>query len=471
MTRFVVAGLLLAPAVLAAEPSPYPPPKTLGPVATYGANVQRAMTLMATSTPEKRNTVRVLFYGQSITAQAWTAAVARDLRARFPFADLQIENRAIRGLESHTLVHTAEADLYPAYPDLLIFHVYGPAEKYEDIVRRVRERTTADVLHTTDHLSLAHADRVDEAVDPGKLTRAANEQRWQNHVFYPDLSRRYGTELADVRGAWRQYLKDYSLRVEDLLADVIHQNDHGDYLMAEVVKSHLRYRPELPADGWTGRVTTRAVGADVRWEAGKLTLPFDGNRVDLLFRPGDTGTPAEVWIDGKRPSEFPELYQPTRTYYPARLMPQPLLARVGAKAPRVVEEWTLTATPQAADWSRFHYAVAGSVTGPDGEGVSDRPFVSKSGRVSIDPGDFASYAKSLLGSVHRPDRLEVRWNVVPLFANTAAPPPSRGREYEATVTVAQGLRPGPHVLELTAGPDCPLEAVRVFRPPLHGTAP
>src|SRR4051794_18354628 len=106
MTRFLVAAVLLPAARLlaAADPAGSPPRKTRGPVASYGANVQRAMTLMATSPAEKRNPVRVLFYGQSITAQSWTAAVARDLRARFPFADLQIENRAIGGYTSNVLV-------------------------------------------------------------------------------------------------------------------------------------------------------------------------------------------------------------------------------------------------------------------------------------------------------------------------------------------------------------------------------
>jgi len=31
-------------------------------------NIQRTMRLLATSTAEKQNTVRILFYGQSITA-------------------------------------------------------------------------------------------------------------------------------------------------------------------------------------------------------------------------------------------------------------------------------------------------------------------------------------------------------------------------------------------------------------------
>lgn len=467
MTRFVVAAVLWPAAGLlaAADPADFPPPMTLGPVASYGANVQRAMTLMATSTPQKRNTVRVLFYGQSITAQAWTAAVARDLRARFPFADLHVENRALPGFTAEYLVRTAEADLYPAYPDLVVFHVYGPPADYEAIIRRLRERTTADILHATDHLTPIHADSADEVIDPAKLTPKGNPHRWQNHVFYPELSRRYGTELADVRGLWRQYLRDHKLAVADLNGDYIHPNAHGEYVMAEVVKAHLRHRPDLPADGWKDRVTTHAVGTEVRWENGRLLLPFDGNRVDLLFTPGAGGGPVDVRIDGKRPSEFPELYQPTRTYNVAPPEPKPVLLRVGATAPRVVEEWTLTATDFSPDRKQFRYTVAGSVTGEDGSGDSTKSFVSKSGRVAIEPADFMPWSLSLAMAGPKADRLVLRWTVARLFADAVAAPPARGPGLDAAVTVAQGLRPGRHVLELTGGPDAPLEAVRVYRPP------
>ena len=468
MTRFVAAGLLLVPAVLGAADGPagYPPPKTLGPVATYGANVQRAMTLLATSTAEKRNTVRVLFYGQSITAQAWAAEVARDLRRRFPHADLHVENRAIPGYPSNVLVKTAEADLYPAYPDLVVFYVHGPAAEYEAILRRLRERTTADILHTTDHIAPHLGEKLDEPTDPARLT-PADGHLWKNHVFLPAVSRRYATDLADVRGLWRQYLKDYNLNPSALLADDLHLNEHGNVLMAELVKPHLRYRPDLPSDGWKDRVTTHAVGSDLRWEGGKLTLPFDGNRVDLLFRPGAGGSPVGVRIDGKRPSEFPELYLPTRVYTtdPPGL-PPPVL-RVPAAAPRALEEWTMQITDISGDRSKFKFRVSGSATGDDGEGEAGKRFVSKSGRVALDPADLhVAYPLS-----HHPDpklsAVTLKWNVVPLFADQAAPPQSRGPGLEAAVTVAQGLRPGTHVLELTGDPDGPLEAVRVFRPPLR----
>jgi len=65
------------------------------------------------------------FTGQSITEQEWSKQVAADLRKRFPSADLEIENRAIGGFAAQMLIRPAEHDIYPFYPDLVIFHVFG----------------------------------------------------------------------------------------------------------------------------------------------------------------------------------------------------------------------------------------------------------------------------------------------------------------------------------------------------------
>jgi len=63
--------------------SPFPPVK-FPDASDWGKNIQRTMRLLATSTAEKRNTVRILFYGQSITEQKWARLVEDDLRRRFP---------------------------------------------------------------------------------------------------------------------------------------------------------------------------------------------------------------------------------------------------------------------------------------------------------------------------------------------------------------------------------------------------
>ena len=74
MTRHLVAAFLgaaLATAALAQAPASFVRPKQFGRPDDLGRNIQRTMTLLAASTPEKRNTVKILFYGQSITEQDW----------------------------------------------------------------------------------------------------------------------------------------------------------------------------------------------------------------------------------------------------------------------------------------------------------------------------------------------------------------------------------------------------------------
>ena len=56
--------------------------------------------------------IRILFYGQSITAQAWSRKVAANLKKQFPDANLKIKNKAIGGFTSPALRRATEHDLY-----------------------------------------------------------------------------------------------------------------------------------------------------------------------------------------------------------------------------------------------------------------------------------------------------------------------------------------------------------------------
>lgn len=456
----LAAGALAGLAVAGQADPPFPPPKALGPVEKYGTNIRRAMGLMATSTAERRNTVRVLFYGQSITEQAWTKAVADDLRKRFPHANFVIENRAIGGHSSQLLVKTAEADLYPFDPDLVIFHVYGSHVEYENMLRRLRERTTADVLHTTDHL--AARDAIDEPTDPAGLTPKQWEP-WFNHAFLPVMTKKYHTELADVRGLWKEYLRDHGLKPQDLLRDGVHLNDRGNFVMAELVKAHLRYNPK-GKDEPDVRVTTYTVGREIDWKGGKLTVPFAGNRVELVCKAGNA-KPAAVSIDGRKPSAIPGCYANTRaTAFPGSNWP--VLLRVMADKPRAAEEWTLTITEASADGTAGKFTVAGSVTGADGAGEVGKRFVSQSGRVVIEPDDWNLAYCLKVFKRPLPVPFEVKWTAYLRGADEFVSPGVKDAAVETTVTAAAGLPNGRHVLELTGGPDVPVAAVRVFRPPL-----
>lgn len=151
--------------------------------ADFGLGIGRTMRLLSSSTPQKRNRVKILFYGQSITHGAWWEIVANDLKKRFPSADLIIENRALGGFAADALIRPAEHDLYPFYPDLVIFHVYGSHEPYEEIIRRLRSRTTSEILLQSDH-----------------FTAASDWHDRHSFEWLPQIAAKYGAELVDVRG-------------------------------------------------------------------------------------------------------------------------------------------------------------------------------------------------------------------------------------------------------------------------------
>jgi len=463
---FLVAVAALAAGGMAAEETKSFPKLRLGDTSGFGRNVQRTMRLLATSTAQKRNTVRVLFYGQSITEQGWWKLVVKDLRTRFPHANLVVENRALGGYASQLLVKTAETDLYPFYPDLLIFNVYGAHDKYEDIIRRTRERTTAEILQQNDHVT--RPEDFSEETDPAKLwpPRGAVWSAFMNHNWLPAVSKRYGTELCDERSLWKRYLAENHLAPRQLLSDDVHLNAHGEFLMAECVKSYLRYDPKLGPSPAEGSVKTLELGKDIAWRDGKLRLEFVGNRVDVIVRPGDA-PPAAVRIDSRRPSEFSELYGFTRTQA-APGGKWPPIAPLKSQKRLQVEDWAMEVVKDRQDARKFHFALRGSKTGPDGEGRSDRRFVSRSARIVIEPEDWNIEFALMLAQVKPvPDHFTMTWRVVPRFVDEFVSPGVKDATVESTVTLAQGLAGGKHVLEISGSESTPIAGLRVYCPPLR----
>ncbi len=294
--RRLLALLTLALTVMnashAQEKTPFPLPKNRGEAAQMGKNIQRTMTLLASSTPQKRNTVKILFYGQSITEGDWWKSVAADLKARFPDANLIIENRALGGFSSQRLVHTAEADLYPFYPDLMIFHVFGSHLDYEKIIQRTREQTTAEILIQNDHLN--RNDKLDEITDPAQIQNFRPWSSFMNFVFLPGIAQKYGTGLVDQRALWKQYVRDYKLTPGDLVKDDVHPNAHGNFLMSQLVNNYLVRRDDEKIDPYNSdTVKTLVIGKDIFWDGDKLRVPFEGNRIDAIAKTDAKGAARE----------------------------------------------------------------------------------------------------------------------------------------------------------------------------------
>lgn len=445
----------------------------------FGAHIQRSMTLLATSNQERHWPVRILMYGQSIIgSDGFTRLMSGYLHQQFPYADLQLENRAIGGFEGPRLVRTAVHDLYPDYPDLVIFHVYGGqrSREVERIISNVRRYTTADILLVDDH-----------HVRDSEIQQSSID-------FWRRLAQKYDCELADISAVWPAYLHEHALQTSQLLRDGTHPNIDGYTLMTYLIGRHMRYNPLFP-NNWQQTVRTydarrpldEEVDDELRltgkgWSLGKegilgesaqgkLHLDFDGNRVDLIaahLEGGQTLGSARILLDGKPPSKDPDLYSISRpstgpgTWFPA-------IMRISHSEPLLVEGWTLRITRMNQDATSFAFEVSGSKTGPDGSGTNTETFVSKSGGVKTESRDWllAEIMKIFKETNPPPVGFEVHWSVVPMFEDTYRVSDTSDLAKVYQTTLFQLASNTHHTIEIIPNGDgvVPIEALQVYRPP------
>lgn len=443
--------------------SVYPAPE-LPDQSNLGLNLARSIQLLSQSNTLKRNTVRVLFYGQSITRDSWWKEVSADLQRRFPDAEIVTKNLAIGGFAAQRLVLNVERDILSFYPDLVIFHVYGNHYKYEEIIQTMRVLTTADIAIQTDHFGAKS--------DPEKPDD--NWSSFMNDIFLPRMAEKYQCELIDVRSSWRHYLLYNNYHPSQLLRDNIHLNDHGNFLMAELVNNHLIANPNAK-DYWSEQVKTYKINQDVYYKNGKLTLDFTGNRVDVISSPLGTAQ-AKILIDGQPPSEISELYIFTRPNYTPKVdWPWDVSApfHISWQKPPIEEDWTITilsVESKEPETLNFTFKLTGTKTGIDGVGSNKEPFISNSGRVVILPEHWWLKTHSNKSSPIQPG-YELKFSSQLLGTDIYQKPKFRGFERESTVTLAQGLKNEQHTLEiipLEPG-KVPIDAIRIYKPPLNKT--
>jgi hypothetical protein len=398
-----------------------------------------------------------MFYGQSITAQAWTQILQKQLAERYPTVQFEFRNAAIGGYTSPVLIRTADHDLYPWYPDLLFFHVYGPMDKYEEIVRRVRERTSAEIVIWTSHLNIVSLDKPDE------IETSHDERAEKIRAVAP----RHNCMLIDLREKWRKHLADNGLAVKDLLRDAIHLNPQGCELYAKLIGEELVRAPELgDDDAASGTITT--IPADspevARGPDGSLTLRFTGNRVVAVSDgTGAADAKATVLLDGQAMDSRKELWAISRpSLGPAKIW-MPAINNIAFEQPLLEEDWTLTCLPDSSpDGQKLHFRLQGSVTGDDGEGWNTERFVSRSQRAIIEPSDWQiawtlGYRKATL-----PEGFTVTWHSYPMFTRQYTPTPAGTR-----TLLVQGCANQSHTLTLTPeGGSLGIAAFIVHAPPI-----
>lgn len=429
-------ALLLLPALGFAQPDS---------LVRFPENAARTAQLLRTPGAE----VRILVYGQSISMQKWWEAVRDFAQNRYPNARLVVENRAIGGFSSERLKRMVENDVVPFYPDLMIFHDYGNEPDFEQIIRTIRSKTTAEVAVQTDHVAVGQ-----------------NEEWHDRHgdVWLPELCRKYGLALIDVRRGWKDFLAKNKLPAKDLLTDNVHLNDQGNALMADLTNWLFA---ALPMGGFSDKaLRILQSGTDFRAKGGRIQVAIEGNRVDLVWKK----LPAvveliSVTLDGKKASLFPESYAHTR---PSLTPDGFFLRRIGQLlqfdlGPQpLAETWSLTVLNVDSIRQQLRFHVTGSLTGDDGEGSSDTLFVSHSGRLRIpadgwfrrrNENDFRQFSWLKRGDV-------LRWRVFSMSHDKVVPA-------AGPVTVVQGVPNGTHTLELTGKSLSGFQEIRVYRPPLR----
>ena len=436
----------------------YPAP-VLPDTSKLGIYTSRTMNLLHSSTHEKGNVVRILVYGQSISEQEWWLEVRRTVENRFPDARVIMENKAIGGFSTQYLFKTIEMDVSSFYPDLVLLHIYGNNDYYEDVLRTIRSRTSSEIAIMTDHF--------------------IGENKWSDTMSYhilPALADKYKCDLINIRDPWKAFLKDNNLEPSALLRDGIHLNAYGNYLMAELIKPLFCFKSAFRDDPFK-LSTTYKTDEDFNICGDTLSLPFEGNRVDLVY--GTTGFSEEdqaiILLDGKAPSSFQGTYYITRPFnskgdaWPWKL---PAMIRIDHTAPWISEEWSCVFTKAEPPYSDFSFRITGSVTGKDGQGKASQDFYSKSGRVIIKKDDAEaggdwhlnrSY-KVLKTLVHRGD--SVKWKTYSITTDIFTPVLKNNSSGESSVILFQGVPNTNHLLKIIKkGRNFPpVTRITVYRP-------
>lgn len=427
-----------------------------------GRHLQRSLALLADDLPAPRPAVRILYYGQSITQRSWTDLVTESLRTRFPSTPIIAENRAIGGFAADRLIRTTEADVIGFQPDLVIFHVYGAEDTYESLIQLVRSRTTAEILLMSDHATWEPEPGFE--VDARKL----ESNRWHDrHTHWlRDLATRARLGFVDIRAGFREHAAAHGITLRSLTSDGTHLNAEGSTLMARLVGDALVRDRNQPAGVPDDAVATLPAGSLHAADGRALTVSASFTRADVIFHPGAGTHALHVLVDGRSPSAWDSLRHHGRTtlFRDAYNGAIPPLFRVGWRTPPTPQTWTATITETFGEKGPWSFRVEGGLTGADGSGRTDQPFISSSGQVVIEPGDwnltYASWANK------RPvtPGFTARWQTVATGSDTLAPPPPTPGE--AAVTAVYDLPPGSHTLELRGPADAlaQVAAIRLYRP-------
>lgn len=393
----------------------------------------------------------------------------RLLRARYPDAPTIVYKKHVGNSTPWRFVR-GWANQFAAdeLPDLIFVYTIGWNDRLETMLKELRRRTTADIVVPSIHVR--GRGKIDEAL--------AGDAKWV--VELKKLCEKYDVEFVANRKEWAEYVTEYKLDKQDMLASKkpteVHQNARGAVTILENVVRHFApndkpgYEPEA-RERWIER------NATLTERGAKATCEFTGRHVMLVGRRTEGGGTARVLVDGKPAGEVAAFV--TTYIKPGEKNSGPHWPR-GDKAPHAVtlgknvvpQTWTIAMTSGTGD-----FKIEGSATGADGKGNAIAPFTSESGQIVIDPDLWRGVGRRRRGPkkgepyyhMKKGDTytFDVMRGVPAAVSFEAAGEDEAGR---FCLPIARNLASGKHTLELVAEGDgeAVVEGFYVYEPPLKG---
>ncbi|AZQ43118.1 hypothetical protein EJ995_02290 [Nonlabens ponticola] len=351
----------------------------------------------------------VQMYGQSIVASLENKSLQEFFDDLLPKQEVQVINNGIGGFRAPTLIRTASSDLYPHYPDLLVFHVYGGIKDgvLNEFFKEIRLRLGSDVLIFDHHYSFVN--------DEGGQRRL-NEGESKKSNIMKSLAIENGFGFIEVRKYWKEFLDlNPELVITDLLKDRVHPNDLGKDLLHFIIKQSIRKGLSIQSTSPIKKVQYIDTAFIDIQSSKQLKLSFEGNRIDAIIPAGIKKSDFQIFIDDKRALKSNLFYVTRLGRFPGQWYPAISSIGLDDNIEYLEEEWTLNFYDIDYDKSTYKLDLTGSKTGTDGSGASGSDFKSNSGRISFIPSDVRFLPPSKRMIDEKVYQQEIKFETLPLF--------------------------------------------------------
>ncbi|HET6250906.1 MAG TPA: hypothetical protein VFE47_24670 [Tepidisphaeraceae bacterium] len=370
-------------------------------------------------------------------------------------------------------------------PDLILIYTHGDLHQLDLMLTDIRRHSTADIIVPSLHL-MGHED-----ADPGRWIEFFQAGYGFSIPALRDVCAKHGVEFVENRRELAEYLTRIGKKPSALLSDAAHQNEHGLCRSWDNIVRHIAKPLEFNYDYSTRerrvlvspptKSATEIVELSNGWSAAdgmvhasgptaRIKVEFTGSRIDVLGRTVKGGGSIRVLIDGQPAEKAPVFYTTYITPQPVSFpwkIAGPGPGDVGPHAIElgqnvVAQSWTITLTSETGD-----YRLDGSVTGPDGDGNSTKPFTSRSGQIRVDPELWRFNRQEVNGAVTFGNRSGDRYTFDVYRSAVGRVSFSAAQSEPLDQPLVENLPNGRHTLEIaTQGDgDVAIGSFYVFQPP------